>query len=187
VFSHFRYNSTVMSRRSYALLSVAIFEFVVSWLLLRPLSRKMPPALPAASLQQEPLLMLWAWETPEDFSTLDPKQAGVAFLARELLLGQGVSARPRYQPMRLASGIWLLAVVRIETAPSFTPNAEFARRTALAIAEVAQLPNVRGIQVDVDATASQHNFYAMVLRDLRQSLPTKFPLSVTACELVRQR
>ena len=124
--------------------------------------------------------MLWAWETPEDLTTLDPHRAGVAFLAREVLLNQDLTVRPRYQPLRVAPGTWLMAVVRIEASSSFSPNADVERRTALAIATAAQLPNVRALQVDFDATASQRDFYAAVLRDLRGDLPAGFPISITA-------
>ena len=124
--------------------------------------------------------MLWAWETPEDLTPIDPSRTGVAFLARELLLSHDLTVRPRYQPMHLAPGTWLIAVVRIETASSFTPNTDAARGTALAIAEAAQLPNVRALQVDFDATATQQDFYATVLRDLRHNLPPGFPVSITA-------
>ncbi len=124
--------------------------------------------------------MLWAWETPEDLTPLDPARAGVAFLAREVLLGHDLIVRPRYQSLRLSPGTWLIAVVRIETASSFTPNTDAARLSALAITEAAQLPNVRALQVDFDATAAQQDFYATVLRDLRHNLPTGFPVSITA-------
>jgi len=169
-----------MSRHAWTLLSVILLFLVASGLLVRARHRKLPPALPAASMQHEPPLMLWAWETPEDLTPLNPARAGVAFLARELLLSHDLTVRPRYQPMRVAPGTWLVAVVRIETASSFTPNTDAAHRSALAIAEAAQLPNVRALQVDFDATSAQRDFYATVLRDLRHDLPTGFPVSITA-------
>jgi hypothetical protein len=137
-------------------------------------------ALPAPTMQHEPLTMLWAWETPEDLTSLDPSKAGVAFLSRELLLGQSVQIRLRRQPLRLPSNTWLMAVVRIETAPDFTPNANILADTARGIAAAAQQPNVRAVQVDFDATASQRTFYTDLLRQLRPQLPAPIPLSITA-------
>lgn len=169
-----------MSRHVWVLISIILLMLVASGLLVRARHRKPPPALPAASMQREPPLMLWAWETPQDLTALDPLRAGVAFLAREVLLSHDLTVRPRYQPMRLAPGTWLIAVVRIETASSFAPNNNVARRSALAIAEAAQLPNVRALQIDFDATAAQQDFYATVLRDLRHNLPAGFPVSMTA-------
>jgi len=124
--------------------------------------------------------MLWAWETPEDFTTLDPTKTGVAFLSRELLLGRTVQVRPRRQPLRLANNTWLMAVVRIETASDFTATADSIAETASDIAAVAQQPQVRAVQVDFDAAASQQAFYADVLKQLRPHLPPGMPLSITA-------
>jgi hypothetical protein len=137
-------------------------------------------ALTAPTMHNEPLTMLWAWETPEDLTTLDPTKAGVAFLSRELLLSRTVQLRPRRQPLRLATNTWLMGVVRIETASDFTPAADSITETASDIAAVAQQPNVRAIQVDFDATASQRNFYAAVLKQLRPKLPPDILLSITA-------
>jgi hypothetical protein len=56
--------------------------------------------------------MLWAWERPEDLSTINPNTAGIAFLARTVFLaGDTVSVRPRLQPLRLALGTQVVAVV----------------------------------------------------------------------------
>jgi len=137
-------------------------------------------ALPAPAMRQEPLTMLWAWESPEDLTTLDPTKTGVAFLSRELLIGRTVQVRPRRQPLRLATNTWLMAVVRIETAPDFLPTTDTIAETASDIVALAQQPGVRAIQVDFDATTSQRNFYAAVLKRLRTQLPSGIPLSITA-------
>jgi hypothetical protein len=135
---------------------------------------------PAMPMEQEPLTMLWAWEVPEDLTALDPAKAGVAFLSLEVLLGESMQVRPRMQPLRLAPGTWLMAVVRIETSSSFTPTKETVAATSAAIADVSQQPNVRAMQVDFDATASQRDFYTAVLKQLRRDLPAGMPLSMTA-------
>ena len=132
------------------------------------------------ALQHEPLTMLWAWETPEDLTALDPSKAGVAFLSRELLLGTSVQIRLRRQPLHLAPNMWLMAVVRIETAPDFTANAAATVETARAIAVAAQQPGVHAVQVDFDATSAQRPFYDAVLKQLRPQLPPGMPLSITA-------
>jgi hypothetical protein len=169
-----------MPRRLRLLLPISLLGLFTLGMLVRARLRLPLPKLPAASMQMEPLFMLWAWETPEDFSSLDPRRAGVAFLAREVLLNHDLTVRPRHQPLRVSPGTWLIADIRIETAASFIPNTDTAARTALAIAEAAQLPDVRALQIDFDATASQRDFYVAVLRDLRADLPAGFPLSITA-------
>ncbi|MGA7157358.1 MAG: DUF3142 domain-containing protein [Acidobacteriaceae bacterium] len=131
-------------------------------------------------MEHEPLTMLWAWETPEDLTTLDPSKAGVAFLSRELLLGTRVQVRMRKQPLRVPPNTWLMAVVRIETATDFIPDEETIGDTARAIAAVAQQPDVRAVQVDFDATRSQWPFYADVLKRLRPELAPNMLLSITA-------
>ena len=169
-----------MSHRLRALLLIFFSGIVAVGLLVRARSRQPPPALSAASMSGEPQQMLWAWETPEDFSALDPRRAGVAFLAGELLLNQDLTLRPRRQPLRVSPGTWLMAVVRLETASDFVPNADLARRSALALAATAQLPNVRALQIDFDATATQRDFYRLVLHNLHEDLPAGFPVSMTA-------
>lgn len=139
-----------------------------------------PMRLPTAGMQQEPLLMLWAWETPEDLRTLDPSRAGVAFLASEVLVGKTLTVRRRRQPLRVPPNAWLMAVVRIETATGARLDSASATRAAAVIAEAARAPGVRGLQVDFDATASHRDFYATVLRLLRKQMPADMPLSMTA-------
>jgi hypothetical protein len=86
-------------------------------------ARLLPSALHMAAL---PRTILWAWERPEDLSSIDPQRTGVAFLARTIFLsGQGATSRPRLQPLRVPPGAALVAVVRIESDAAFrvTPTA----------------------------------------------------------------
>jgi hypothetical protein len=156
-----------------------------------------------------PSVMIWAWERPDDLSLLDPQSTGVAFLAgtiylrpasvsRTMIPTEGVLLRPRLQPLRLPLGIPLMAVVRIETPQGRSPDdnspdgrAEATaatdsftddQRTAVVamISDLASLPNVRGVQIDFDATRSEHPFYGLLLQDLRKRLPPAMPISITA-------
>jgi hypothetical protein len=124
--------------------------------------------------------MLWAWETPEDLTSLDPAHTGVAFLSRELLLTQRITVRPRRQPLQLAPGTWLMAVVRIEASGEISNTPELRRQIVAAILPAAQSPNVRALQIDFDATTSQLHLYAALLHNLRAQLPPGMPLSITA-------
>jgi hypothetical protein len=150
-------------------------------LLGRRLVRPRPLALPAVPMREEPLTMLWAWETPEDLRALEPGKAGVAFLARSVYLGAKPGVRPRRQPLKVAPGTWLMAVVRIEGSSGSAPDTEAYRRQVIAaILPATQLPNVRGLQIDFDATASQTRLYAGLLGELRRQMPPGMPLSMTA-------
>jgi hypothetical protein len=128
--------------------------------------------------------MLWAWETPEDLTALNagpaPRRTGVAFLSREILLNPSLTVRPRHQPLRISPGTYLMAVVRIQTGPHFNSSQADPTAIAQAIAAAAQAPNVRALQIDFDATASQRTLYAAILRQLRPRLPPDMPLSITA-------
>jgi hypothetical protein len=144
-------------------------------------------ALPAAPNQQEPRTMVWSWETPEDLTALDPARTGVAFLARELLLVDSgavprVIVRPRQQLLRVAPGAWLMADVRIEvhTSSPLADTAALRRQMIAAILPVLAEPQVRGLQIDFDATASQLGFYRELLRELRAQMAPGMPLSITA-------
>jgi len=134
----------------------------------------------AAAMQDEPHTMLWAWETPEDLRGLDVSRTGVAFLAGELRLADNVTVRPRMQPIALEPGTWVMAVVRVEPPAKFVDSEMLRRSTAQAIVSLTAQRGVRGVQVDFDATATQRDFYAAVLREVRRELPREMPLSMTA-------
>ena len=64
----------------------------------------------------ERTVILWAWERPEDLTFIDPQKVEVAFLAKTIYLrGDKVAVKPRLQPLKLAPGTKLTAVVRIES------------------------------------------------------------------------
>jgi len=155
-----------------------------------------------------PNVTFWAWERPEDLRFLPRDQAGVAFLAKTISLETPTGnssadsaspfiARPRLQPLRITPGTQLIAVVRIEiptslrnsaslqenqSAPHSFPIFSDAQRALLAseISDLQSIPGVSAIQIDFDAPASAHAFYASLLQDVRRKLPPSMPLSITA-------
>lgn len=134
----------------------------------------------APGMSGEPQIMLWAWETPEDLRGLDVARAGVAFLAGEIRVGKDATVRMRMQPIALEPRAWVMAVVRVEPTPEFDDSATVRAATARAIGGAALQQGVRGVQVDFDATATQRDFYAAVLREVRREMPPQMPLSMTA-------
>ena len=126
-------------------------------------------------LPQFPRVMLWAWESPQDLSFLNPHVAGVAFLARTVLLKEGqVRIRPRFQPLHVPPGTALMAVVRIES---------FGRLPAVqsvcgVVSEPAVLAGVLALQIDYDARASERSFYRDLLQCVRGRV--SMPLVITA-------
>jgi hypothetical protein len=170
----------------------------------KPLSR--PTRNP--QLAALPNLFFWAWERPEDLRLLQSKNAGVAFLAKTIYVpapnetarkdaGGSIFVRPRLQPLRVAPGTPLIAVVRIETragrhpasylsagdlksstASAFTPQQN--QQLVDEIVDLQKLPNIRAIQIDFDATVSERASYTNLLKRVRRSLPVSLPLSITA-------
>jgi hypothetical protein len=134
---------------------------------------------------QMPTRMIWAWERPEDVRSFDPAKYGVAFLAQTIFLENGqVLPRPRRQPLEVAQGAYLIAVTRIETnkdgakRPLF--DQEMSSRTAALIRNTLELPDVKGIQVDFDAVASERTFYRSLVTTLKNQLPADIPLTMTS-------
>ncbi len=132
-----------------------------------------------------PPKMLWAWERPEDLRFIDTKQLGVAFLAQTITLDDnGVSLKPRRQPLETAPGTYIIAVTRIETKkgsaerPTFTP--ELAAKVATLVKNTLDLPEVKGVQTDFDAVVSERNFYRSMMKELKKQLPLETPLTMTS-------
>lgn len=173
---------------------------------LRLVSRKLATAktVPSPRMAKLPNIYLWAWERPEDLRFLGGKRTGVAFLAKTLYLktssdpdeGDGmrnVVVRPRMQPLRIEPGTPLMAVVRIEaaahagtsryTGPGQLQSSLSIKQLAGVADEIAattNLPGVNAVQIDFDATLSEHNFYRALLVKVRKRLPNEMPLSITA-------
>ena len=134
-------------------------------------------------MENFPRLIVWVWERPEDLRFIDTRSVGVAFLARTFTLsGDQVFIRPRLQPLRVAPGTALIAVARIESDRFNRPSqsVEQSGQLVQGIAQLGSLPDIRALQVDFDARASERDFYRAVLVELRPSLPESLPLSITA-------
>jgi hypothetical protein len=125
-----------------------------------------------------PHYVLWAWERPEDLRFLDPKIAGVAYLAATLDVRPDGTLHPHYrqQPLRLREGTAAIPVVRIETRNSYrVPPVNSVVEILLAI---ARSHHAEALQIDYDARATEHDFYRAILRVLQTE--TDIPISVTA-------
>ena len=136
--------------------------------------------LTADALSDLPPVMLWAWERPEDLGFLDCEKAGVAFLAKTILLDdRHYAVAPRVQPLKTPPGCPVVAVVRIEAGRAAL-DPSLVDGVVAQIAEVAGRPGLAAVQVDFDALESQRPFYRRVLQALRERLPAPVKLSITA-------
>jgi hypothetical protein len=125
-----------------------------------------------------PRLVLWAWERPERLDFVDPHLAGVAYLSRTIAWRQGhLTSRPRMQPMAVAEGTRVMAVVRLESSGPPMPDAE---QVAAEILRDAANPAVRAVQIDFDARRSERAWYAQLLAALHRRMDPAKPLSITA-------
>ena len=137
------------------------------------------PYLLGDPLSGLPRVFLWVWERPENLEFLDPQEAGVAILAKTLILeGNRIAARPRLRPVRLPQGIPALAVIRIE-AKAAHPDLQVRKEAVRQILDCAA-SSTAGIQIDFDALVSDRDFYRALLADLRLQLPPGRKLSITA-------
>ena len=132
-----------------------------------------------------PSKILWAWERPEDLRFLDANKFGVAFLAQTLTLKNNrVIYQPRRQSLQIAPNTYLIAVTRIETAKQNSLRSDLSdtqKETVVSyIKKTLELPNVKAVQIDFDATVSERTFYRNVVNELKKQLPENTPLTMTA-------
>ncbi len=132
-----------------------------------------------------PPKILWAWERAEDLRFIDTKEFGIAFLAQTLFLeNDEIVYQPRRQPLKFAPETYLIAVTRIETSKDNSKRPvlsdEQKKKVAGYIKKTLELPNIKAIQIDFDALASERNFYRSLVQDLKRELPENFPLTITA-------
>ena len=129
--------------------------------------------------------ILWAWERSEDLRFLDANVFGVAFLAQTLTLkNDEVTLQPRRQSLKIAPNTYLIAVTRIETDKQTSNRASLSderqEKVVSLIVKTLELPNVKAVQIDFDATVSERIFYRNVIVELKKQLPENTPLTMTA-------
>jgi hypothetical protein len=132
-----------------------------------------------------PHITLWAWERPEDLTSINPRTTAIAYLDRTILIGPSsaspnVIVQPRRQPLSFPSNATIIAVVRIEAPPGLVPSQDQQQQVLAALTDSASQPGIAAFQIDFDATRSQRPFYATLLKGLRSQLPPALPLSITA-------
>jgi hypothetical protein len=137
----------------------------------------------AARLQNLPKVILWAWERSEDLQFLEPKEAGVAYLASTIQIrGDRLNERLRLNPLKMREGTPMIAVVRIESDRQLPATLSPSQRAEIiaALIRVASVPKLSALQIDFDAAESQRPAYRSLLEELRAQLPDSMPLSITA-------
>lgn len=135
----------------------------------------------AKAFARFPRLTLWAWQVPERLEFIDPSQISVAYLDQTIYVRNRVVSEPRFQPMRVAPGTQVIAVVRIEMPEGTGHDSEEIRKQVVdALLRSANRAGIVALQVDFDAVRSQRELYRDVLIRLRKQMPPNMPLSITA-------
>ena len=175
--------STFLCKRN-AFAALTVVSLLGSFALVLRAARSRASNAPSVSpVSRIPKTVLWAWERPTDLSFIDPREVGVAVLVQTIhLRGEDVTVRPRLQSLSLPEAVKVIAVTRVEADPSNKPTLSHSQteRLAAAISEIATLPNVSAVQVDYDSTKSEREFYRILILELRQRLPDRVGLSITA-------
>lgn len=129
-----------------------------------------------------PVLILWAWERPEDLRFAGDEAEVAVQTGFVELSGDRLEARGRRFPLRTArSPATALVHVQIDEGRPLVWTAALRARTAAAILHYASaLPGARRVQLDFEVRASQRQVLLDVLRDLRRGLPRGTLLSMTA-------
>ncbi len=133
--------------------------------------------------QEKPSVMLWAWEAPSDLRWLDPKRIGVAFLSETITLyDDRIWIKPRMQPLKVTKDTYLVQVIRIERSMRAKPTLSEHQLERLVdhVRQRAEQVECSGLQIDYDARQSERVFYRALLHRLKETLPPRVELSMTA-------
>jgi len=130
-----------------------------------------------------PRIVLWSWQHNDDLRGLDPRKIGVAYLmGRFFLDGDKISMERNLARLKLPSGIYREAALRLEMRPDTVPSDALAedlssRMVALALSGAQR---IQALQIDFDARQNERNFYVLLLGKVRRKLPPSVKLSITA-------
>lgn len=134
--------------------------------------------------ENKPLIVLWAWERPENLNFLKNTGDGVAFLAGSIEFKKNlIKTIPRLQPLSVDNRTPMTAVIRIDNIEhrhtNFTDK-DFTTITDFVVRICSNNSKVTHCQIDFDALESEREFYKLLLTDVRIKLPEQMPLSITA-------
>lgn len=109
-----------------------------------------------------PQLMYWAWEAPQDLSSIDSVDSGIAELAASIYIkGKEPSYYLRHQPLYTPQNIYRMAVIHIEARARWHPilNHQLAKSLAEHIQIIYQKRSYDALQIDFEVLNAQRAFY----------------------------
>jgi hypothetical protein len=101
----------------------------------------------------------WVWHRSEDLRGIDPSY-GLAVLLLSIELNQSLlTMQPRVQALQSDTAPRTIGVVRIDVQRGAVPSDEHREEMAKRISVLPERFALHGIQIDLDATVSQRQFY----------------------------
>ena len=132
-------------------------------------------------IASEPKIYLWVWRYDADMTWIDNTRYGIAYLAGTVKIGpRGIVKKPRLNSLKVPDNTSVEAVVRIESAPGVIAHKDQVKTVRNLLISQIPLKKVEAVQIDFDATRSERPFYKELLVQLKESLPEKMPLYMTA-------
>jgi hypothetical protein len=130
-----------------------------------------------------PPLMLWVWQAPQDLRGLDAQKIGVAVYVGTITINAfDVSTKANSARMIIPDHLYKMAVVHINVIPyrKAVLDQNVINKVVANILLLFHNSNMPALQLDFSATNSQRDFYAQVIRQVKQQLDPKVYLSITA-------
>lgn len=136
----------------------------------------------SSTLSAMPQLIYWAWEAPQDLSSIDPVHAGIAELAASVYIkGKEASYYLRHQPLYAPQTSYRMAVIHIEARARWQPilNHHLAKSLAKHIQIIYQKHSYNALQIDFEVLNAQRAFYHDLILEIRKLMGNELFISIT--------
>lgn len=131
--------------------------------------------------EEPPKITIWSWDYPQDLTFVRPQTADIAYYAGTAYLrGANVFFRPRTKELKVADGVHVYPVLRIESDGRARPDTALYEQIVPLVSELQSRHKADKIQIDFDARQSERPFYSELLKNLSKSLGHKAKLEITA-------
>lgn len=138
--------------------------------------------LPSLAAAQMPNLLYWAWEAPQDMTSIDRNTSGIAELAASIYIKENYPFYYlRQQPLRAPENIYRIAVIHIEARARWKPllSQQMAKMIAKQIKYIYEKKTYNALQIDFEASIAQRTFYQQLLGEIRKLMGKELFISIT--------
>lgn len=131
--------------------------------------------------KNDPEIILWAWERPENMMFIQDKNIGIAFYAGAVEIRNGeFIPKLRKNGLIVDSGKKLTAVIRIDNFSEEDSIKKYIFEISEFIIQMCRQKNVFNCQIDFDAKKSEREAYKKIISYVKKGLPYGINLSITA-------